>query len=379
MFKFKAQYALGFFISFMLMGPAFVALSNVSAITPLIFFFTVILFVSVLVKGARIKVRDLVFAFYLACMHIITIFQNMFIQYTPQIPNGVIYLTVNSLLFLLLFLCGNEKTIDALFKGLRFFGIILSSMLIFPLFLATDYRSIYPAGFGVWLTLGLAAGISSTAWLAKLDYEIINNDFRWSTNFFTMVSLLGVLFSLGRGALLFIGLLTVGLLFRLLIHKGFVFVLIRYVPLVIILLFVIFAVIPEMQIARLANLVGSNSDVGARVLIYYNVLSKLPDMAWHGFGIGYFFPFPHNFALHIFAELGIIGILWILTFYLRPLFVFTRRFFRKHNTVAITSSFYLIGFLLLEFSKSHNAYNARALFIGCAVLIISLRTNRTLT
>lgn len=362
----------GMSLSFFLMVPALYELFDFTGIYVL----GVIL---IIVSGSfkflirlRVKKNHFTICFFVIFLLLMTLIQNSLLnQYIEKIPNSHAFLSLSVFLFCLILIIGDNNTTTQFFNGLRFLGVIVSLLLIIPATLGADHREFYSTNHGSWLTFGLTTGVAAAAWLGRLDYEFFGNSVRSRTIVFTIIALFGVVNSLGRGALLFTGFLCLALLCKIGYRKGLIGIL-QILPFMMIGVFIYIFLLPEFQSARLQNLWSGESDIIARGVIYSEILTQFRDFPLSGYGMGYFWPFPHNFALQFLVELGLIGLIWIFLFYLKPFIFVVHSFFKSGKSLNIMSVTYVICFLLLEFSKSHNAYNARALFIACAFLYLML-------
>ena len=367
--NFESQKFLGFSLALLVLAPAFSALFNNQSIT---IFAACLLGMSfcLALRSQPLSYKSIFRVFLIIFLLIVTFFQNSVVNvYVVNIPNSFELILGCSLLYCLLTLFINYEGVEQFFATLRSIGLVISLLVSSPQLIGLDYRAIFPTSFGVWLAMGLATGIAAASWLGKLDHELHNGVLSKITICGTCFAIIGVLCSLGRGALIFISIVCVLFFIRLIFFKG-LRDLITSIPVIIVLLLCSYLLLPQMQYDRFANLFSSNSDLGDRLQIYSNILEHLNYLPVMGYGMGHFSPIPHNFALQFVTELGLLGIFWTLIFYVNPILIGLRNFFRPINNQGFVSSLYVTCFLLLEFSKSHNAYNARSLFIIVSILYI---------
>jgi O-antigen ligase len=126
---------------------------------------------------------------------------------------------------------------------------------------------------------------------------------------------------------------------------------------------------------------------GGRGEIFNNTLEAIGDAPFFGYGLGTSGQlaagvegqYPHNLFLQVWAESGLVGLILLLTVVLMPMAVARGRraitsMTRQRDVGGTVACLGVYFFLLAEYSKSYNAYQAASLLAIGAVLVTTLHS-----
>ena len=287
----------------------------------------------------------------------------------------------------------NLRAAEHFINWVIFFSVIATILLISYYVQAASLRGY---GIGNYLTRAQLIGVGALACYSKLLFNPANH--RKLYLFLTVLLFLGLALSLARAAFLTGVVLAITVtLFYFHTHKTrsysltewFVNKSTRIVGFVFIGLVIFAALQVERTAARLRSLLGGS--LGARQDLWENSMTGFFEAPFIGYGLGssgmvsaesatYY---PHNLYLQVLIDGGIIAFLLLLSITIYPLIYSYRLYMNGYLTLKTYVWIPIItcySFLLLEFAKSSNFYDARvfvALGVVSVIVVDQLRRFKT--
>lgn len=283
-------------------------------------------------------------------------------------------------------------------KILNYISIIYFVYIVFVLANLDVVRTLRQVAGIHYLTTTLPMGLCATFNLCRLLYAK-NAKFMVFNIIYVFITLFTVINFSGRGNILFpIVIFTFCCIWKLKSDaKKMVKIIILILVLVLIIYFLVVNVMPKSVFKRLVRLINDIEDE-PRVLLYKTCINYIfSDYHWI-FGIGFskssdvlissigYGVYPHNFALELFGEMGLIGLLICsITFILVIKASFKVLKFCDYLTICDKNKagdyiivFAATWFYILTFAKSYSIYDGYQLFMWVSMLYtISNITNKT--
>lgn len=308
---------------------------------------------------------------------------------TAQYQTDLFLLGTLLLLVLVSSVVLDEWSIELFFRIMIGLGMFVGLVVVAEFVIIGSFDAAGTYLYGRYLTISHILGITATG--ASLRFLISGTRSKlWA--FLALVLFLELALSLGRGsllsALLIFAVSSLGILiYQLSRNSGYGNWVSGVGKFAATVLFGLGTLTMAMQVGRtkarlLRMLSGNELEEGGRGAMWREALGYIQDSPVLGFGLssngllvsGTEVAHPHNLFLQVWLDGGILAVVILLAILVVPFYCFVRNL-GKHSAVQDALLFPMVGmffFIILEYSKSGNAYTARGLFLyGLCVIILA--------